>query len=510
VRQPKAWWIIFIVCALAGAILVLYATALGIGVSPDSTVYINVARSWLIRFGIPLVRGNTSNWVPPGYPMLLASSSLALMGQDPFLVARWLGAFLFALNIACVGLILHLALPNSFWTPLLGMGLMLTSISMLTIHTMAWTEPPFVFCSLVGLLALMRYLEQPRVRWLLLAAAFIAAGLLIRYVGIALAATAVISILVWSNQTHWQRIRAAATFAVLSCAPLVLWSLTHRSDRQLALHVMPPEWFLTAFPTLVNWFLPAELPLVPFGIALVTLLLITLVLFIALAKNQTQTTRVELPANPIPKIVSVSALYILFYALVFVTSKLVIDADLDLDLRTFAPLFPIVLIALLYITHRLLYSTPRQANLKITLGGIAVAWSVIYLLAGITWVEQTHREGQWYTSLAWQQSEIIQQVQALPPTTAIISNGNDAISFLTSRPATRLPDKIRGDSLLANPDYATDMQNISQRLSGDAVLVYLRGFDDRWFLPTEQELIQQWNLKPIARASDGTIYRRAP
>ena len=72
--------------ALAGALLVLSATELGVGVSSDSTAYINAARGWLLRFGFPQAPGTTSHWIPPGYAALLAAGSYLTFGADPFVV----------------------------------------------------------------------------------------------------------------------------------------------------------------------------------------------------------------------------------------------------------------------------------------------------------------------------------------------------------------------------------------------------------------------------------------
>lgn len=510
-RLPKAWWIVFIVCALAGAMLVLYATERGVGVSPDSTAYINAARGWLIRFGIPLVPGNTSHWIPPGYSTLLAADGYLMLGADPFVVARWLDALLFALNIVCVGLILRMALPFSVWIPLLGMGLMLTSVDMLAIHTMAWSEPPFLFLSLLGLSVLVIYLERPRARWLVLASAFAAASLLMRYAGLALVATGLVAILLGKGRTGRQRIQAASVFACLALAPLAVWSLRHPLDRGLVLHLMPSEWFFTALPVVTHWFLPAEIPLPPIGIVLIAIALVCPGLFVLLAKRHKiarLTIAGELTASQGPMLARILVLYVLFYSLVILTSRLVVDAVVSPDARILAPIYPIVLIGLLYAAQRWMSSGAHIKSVKIALGGIAVLWGVLYWMAAMTWVERSHRDGQWYSSLGWQQSEIMRQVKALPRTTSIYSNGNEAITFLTSRPAARLPDKVSADTQLANPEYAADMEHIGKRLMGETVIVYLSGFEERWFLPSEPELVKRWNLVPIVRESDGTIYRR--
>src|SRR5687768_2666146 len=85
------------VCALA---LMLWTTALGAGVSPDSVLYIDAARNLLagkglVALGIPL------SHYPPGYPAVLALGGLA--GIEPLAGARLLNALLFGLNAMLIG-----------------------------------------------------------------------------------------------------------------------------------------------------------------------------------------------------------------------------------------------------------------------------------------------------------------------------------------------------------------------------------------------------------------------
>lgn len=512
-NKPHAWWIAIVVCALAGAAIVLYATTLGVGVSPDSTVYLNGARRWLIRFGFPFALGNTSNWIPPGYPMLLLAGSLLSLGTDPAVIARWLDALFFAANIALVGLMLHLALPRSVWIPLGGAWLMLTSVTMLGIQTMAWSEPPFLFVSLSGLTLLAFYLERPRALLLIFTAGAIAASLLIRYVGVALVMTGIVAILVLDKRVWKRRGLAAAIFALLATAPLIVWSLTHPSGRQLAWHGTSSAWFFSGILTIANWFFPAETLRVPNESGLAMMFLFTIGAVILLAARKVRARPIDenhLTRSHAPALVSVLTLYLFFYALVMLFTRLAVDAGLPLDERTLAPLFPIVLILVLYLAQQLMYATSPSYRLKYIFGGIALAMSALYFFAAMQWVEQSHRQGQWYASVKWRQSKIMARVNALSPTTQIYSNADDAIIFLTSRDASRLPDKVRLDTQLANPKYAREVQEIGKRLAGNAVIVYLHGFEDRLNLPTEQEAVAQWNLSPLVSEADGTIYRRLP
>jgi len=76
-------YLIMATCACIGAAILLFVTNWGIGISPDSTIYINVARNLLKGYGF-------SN--PPGSPMTIirplshGTLSERPLGQDPLTV----------------------------------------------------------------------------------------------------------------------------------------------------------------------------------------------------------------------------------------------------------------------------------------------------------------------------------------------------------------------------------------------------------------------------------------
>ena len=112
--RPRLTILIIAVLALLGTVALLFTTRFGIGTSP-------------IIVGDLVVLPNEQE------------------DPDPLSAARWLNAVLFGANILLIGLILVQVTDNSFWLPVIGSFLVLTSGSMLTNHSMAWTEPLFIF-----------------------------------------------------------------------------------------------------------------------------------------------------------------------------------------------------------------------------------------------------------------------------------------------------------------------------------------------------------------------------
>src|SRR5574340_181849 len=98
--------VLLVVLAALGVLLVLRATPEGLGLSDDSIAYIAGARSMLAGHGYReawLVSNGPVTHFPPAYPAVL--TFLGWFGLDPLRGARFLGAALFGLNAALLGIL---------------------------------------------------------------------------------------------------------------------------------------------------------------------------------------------------------------------------------------------------------------------------------------------------------------------------------------------------------------------------------------------------------------------
>src|SRR5918992_1443542 len=91
--------------AALGFLGILFCTPAGIGIYPDSVVYVGVARNLLQGQGVTYFDEN-GHMAPvthyaPLYPLVIAG--LGLTGIDPLEGARWVNAVFFAFNIRLVG-----------------------------------------------------------------------------------------------------------------------------------------------------------------------------------------------------------------------------------------------------------------------------------------------------------------------------------------------------------------------------------------------------------------------
>ena len=152
--------VLLLVLSATGVVLSLLSTSrYGAGLSPDSVYYISAARNIAGGFGVTSFDGSPFVYWPPLYPMLLSIPAI-VFHLDPLTTAPIINAILFGLIIYFSGLLLGRHLFSSTALAILGVPLIVFSIILLDIATMAWSETLFIFLTLVFLLYLGKFLEK--------------------------------------------------------------------------------------------------------------------------------------------------------------------------------------------------------------------------------------------------------------------------------------------------------------------------------------------------------------
>ena len=183
---------------LVGCITALFATRRwGIGVLADSTVYLGAARS-LLSTGRLEDLDNVGRPValvhfPPMVPCILAAISWVFR-TPPIVSARYLNSLLLGLNIAALGAVTWRVLKSAS-LGIIAAVLALSFTPMLTFHLVALSEPVYLLFSIMALLFLHLYLEDPRSKWLVLSGIIGALALLTRHAGAALIISSTITLL---------------------------------------------------------------------------------------------------------------------------------------------------------------------------------------------------------------------------------------------------------------------------------------------------------------------------
>lgn len=503
--------------ALLAVAIVILATKLGIGITPDSTVYLEAARNLIKGQGLMALAANGELQPMTHYPPLY-SSLLALLGLVFGSVeagARWLQAGLLGANVVLVGIVIARYAPDSFWLPLTGALLMLTAPDVAAVHTLALTEPLFLLLALGSLLTMARYLEANRYSWLIAAGSFAALALLTRYVGVALIITGVAALLL-ARQREWRRrLGAAMIFGAIACVPMVLWMFRNMSltgaqtDRHLSFHPRGLKQVVVAFSTVASWLLLGKARGdLRMGFFAVEVLLIALFLLFLIKEKRRSTTiaGTRFQSDGLPEQLSI---VLMIFIASYVGFIIIATSFFDLvifDDRTLLPVHVVTIILFMVSCSKLLARFPERPWIKVVLASMAIALVGSYSLRTASWFDRTRRDGQGYASRAWQDSKTIQRVKTLPPGTPIYSNAYDAVYYLTGRPAILIPEKNVFVTGRPNRNYEGELENMRTVLrEKEGVLVYFNTLPERWHLPAESELELRLKPREVATQSDGWI-----
>ncbi len=493
------------VLGLVGFGLIVLSTRWGAGLDPDSTVYVRVARSLVTGRGVALSaeRGGARpvTRFPPLYPALLATGSW-LSGQDPRDCARWVGASFFSASIILVGVAVA-AGTGSPWAAVLAATLMVLSPDMLRVHSMALSEAPFLFFSMLALYMLASYLDRSSGTRLVVAAVAASLASLTRYGGVVLIVTGVLALFLLVRRPLIRRALTLLLFCALSCAATVAWALRNITvagtiaERTLALH--PPTWnhLAAAVETSSGWLLPGT----PFAVRAGALLALTTGAgIVAVVRRFPVTSRDQgAPAGEsLPRII---ALFLISYLCLLGFTITLVSADTRLDFRILSPVYATLVILVAGGCARL--EGPARAMTMVLVVPVLGA----YLNAAAGFVRQAHAEGQGYASRSWQESQTLAALEALPASSPIFSNRPDAIAVLTGRPAERIPANFNPSTLRENPNRSAELARVRRNLKDrDGFVVAFKKIGARGYLMSEAELSTAIPLRLVKRTRDGTIY----
>jgi hypothetical protein len=488
--------------AVAGTVAMLAVTRRGAYLSPDALAYVGTARNLVDGGGFTLPPGSPplGNF-PPVYPLLLAA--FGALGPDPLTVARFVGPAAFGATILLVGLLVR-NLTGSMPLAVLAQLLVFTATDLLAYHSAALSEPVFLLLALVALAALGGCLERRRSLLLLGAALLAGAACLTRYVGLAVvAAGAVGLVLLASRRADGRRQwRGAIAFGALALAPLFGWlawvsgKTGRATNREAVFHAPDLAYATRGLRNASTWVLPAEVPTpVRFGAAALAVLAL-----VALA------WRTRRQAAPGAGVAGLLALFGLAYLAALVVDRTFFDVTGRLDSRFLLPVHVSFIVLAAWALRGIDLGRSHVARIGVSaVVGVHLVSGAVWLYDATTYADV--RPGG-FTAPAWEDSEVIDQVRALDPSTPVYTNAVDALFFHTGREAAAVPEKNTFLTGRPNPAYRAELQAMGDRLGTGGLLVYFTAVPARRaFLPTPPELAQGLGLAEVARDAVGVAYR---
>ena len=503
-RRRTTYTVLLVLLAVGGSVLLFCATRRGVGLMPDSYDYLSAADNLLRGNGLVTSRaGNTFApyvlW-PPLYPLSVALPAGA--GMPLAAAARWVGALLFGATVLFAGLAAR-QYTRSERAGVLAAALVAACAPLLETASWALSEPLLVALALPALFLLDRFIESRRAGLLVAAALLAGLACLGRNSGLAIVLTGLV-LLLWKRRPG-----ALAIYLPLSLGPPLLWlarNLAVGTTGRTVLFHPPAGWKLLAgLDTVASWLVSyGAAPALKWAAGL-TVLAVVVALLVATRRASTDS-----PQLPAPRAL---LLFLPCYLLVVLSSITFLDAFIPLDARLLSPLLPVLVVLGVALGHRAWLRKPGK-GWRTAIVLLASLWCVGWSYLASKWTANRSRDGAWYSSIDWQLSPVLMASRDLPDDVPVWSNIPEAIWLITGRPASPVPEVMNHHTVLDNPDYEEEIEELRAELRRGALLVYVRREQGRrHYMPSEPELIYRLGLTPLSHryvCSDGAIYTLDP
>ncbi len=502
----KSFPIIYLILlSIAGAAAIIAATPYGIGIYPDSAMYLLTARNLLQGHGWT-IDGIAVTIFPPLYPALLALSGF--FHSDPVDGSRWIQSVLWAWNIFWTGIITFKLTGKSLAASLFAAIAMLGAVDMIAYHSIALSDGLFLFFTLPALFALCTYLREGRNLYLFISALLFALGSLTRYVGFAWVVGGTLGILLFDRLER--KLKDSLLFVGISCLPGIIWAIRNISyetmmGRGFDIH---PFWGKAEAASLLHtinaWFFQWSVS-DSFWMWFFPLALAALIIF----------WRKKQKEEELPEISSALNLFFVFvvsYILTLILSAAFIQADLFRDsTRLMMPLHAIGIIIISIAGHaRLKKFTPTISRI---VTGRVLFYGFIFFIAvtGAHYVLHLSADGQGYASSRYHESVLMKKIAAVPHDITIYSNLDLPVALYTGKMLMSIPEKIDNTTQRANKQYDTLMKSMACDIrDSSALLVYFSRRSDALVYPTLEEIQAYVPLHCIDDEADGGMYEAIP
>ncbi len=481
----------------------LLSTRHGIGVAPDSVGYMQL--------------GVVRHFAPVYTAMLKAVSTF---GVDVVTAAKWLGLLFISINSLLIWR-LSLIGSGSIALAAVATALIVLSPNFIAMHTLAMSEPVFLFLTLCALFLYLKASQTHQRLWYALAGAVVGVAMLTRFASASVMAGLCLTCLVQFGRPLRQKLIDTFVIGLSGVAIFLIWMTASEliagqsTGREFAFNGNPDsELWGTAVHALSTMLLPQQAPLFIRFAFLVFVLGAALWLAVLFIRRQFQAAAIRTQSAHV--IATFSGIFCVVYV-VFILLSVQLEANLPINGRYLLPLY---IFGVLAVTAMLaqLRRDPGQTAPVLAALGLALAVSAALMLGAHTVrmtlnVRDAFANGIGYASLSWDRSPIVQAIAQLPPGAAIYTNAPDVVAFVTRRCADYVPVKVNRFTNREQPGntFQMQMEAIDQRLNNDDVFVaYLSEIGWRFYLAGESELATGLQLEAVVDTDGGRIYRRAP
>lgn len=497
------FYIVLLLLAIGGFLALLLAPQ-DVGIGPDSMAFISAARSFLAGSGFSWITwdGEYELMVhfPPLYSFFLAVAGFGKL--DPLQSAKWFNAFVLVANVFLVGVIVRRVAKHD-WIALFGAAIFLTGNLSLETHFSAMTESLFILLMLAAIGLLGFYLKRQHRVWLVVTALLIGLAIITRYVGVTLIGATILTLLLYPYAKKKKRIYDAILFTAVSLTPIALWLIrnwlfaTSTTNRTIIFHPLQISELSGAIHTFGLWVLPGIRTTLGSGAIFIFLMAFSYAIH----------RRFNRPESGI---LMWCGLFVLVYCGFLIFSITFIDAATPLNPRILFPVYAASLIWLLSGFSALLPRIKAIPFVRVLPLAVSLAYLGLSITSGVQYLNSFYLYGQGFTSQSWQDSELMNQALLLSENRPIYSNAPDAIYFVGDKVSRGIPVQVFATSRLKNEAYDLDFNAMITEMSvQNAKIVYFNRVS-RWYLPTQEELVQVAPFSIIFENDEGAIYAYDP
>jgi len=483
--------------AVAAAGVVLATVRFGIGLTPDSVVYVTGARSLADGAGYTGLGGGAIGAFPPGYSGVLCL--FEWIGIDAIDAARWVSACSLVATVV-LGYVLLRRHVTSPAVRLGGVVAVACSAVLLEVYSKALSEHLFVPVILAFIVVSERVVERRgdlRLYAVLVVLSW--AAFYLRYAGIVTVAVGSLTVLGTNRPAGLGRALAhAASFAVAAVAAPLLWMARNIDATG---DPMGPRADASASPfvnvkrvanELSQWVATDVAPPAVRAVALAAVGLAGIALILALARGRVAVPRGWTKAVPL-------ALFVATYVVYLVGSASIV-AFAAINTRFLVPVFVPTIVLGAWLVDELL----RVPRLRRVVTVVASVWVVL----GVAWfggraVNLALDGAGGYASERWQESELMREVPGLDLSMPTYTNESQAIALFTGR---HVPTSV-AKRYFQSDERRQDLDRFvgTVACAGRVQLV--------WFMPNGRDYLYEPNelsgrlvLDPIVERADGVVY----
>lgn len=484
-----------------------WATRRGPGLSPDSMSYLVGARNILLGRGYT-VTGSPETHFPPLYPLAIAI--VHFFKKDILQAARMLNSVMYGLNImGSMGLV-YWATRRSLPAAVLAAITLLASFPFARWHTMALSEPLYIFFSLLCILFLGLFISKQSRITLVFSSLCLSFCILTRYIGAGYIPVAIgIVFFLTSARTRGQKwgnilLYSLGTGFLPGLFFLYNWlSVSEVTDRSLVFHPINPLVYIKTI-YLENSLFFTPFPVFQIGLSAVISILFFLVIILALRKTRPTFLTIDWrePTHWVPALAFLfSAAYIGF----LYTSISLFDAYTPVNQRLLLPVFVFFLIGV--------FPTVMKAALALNKPTLWNAFLLFVLLMAVvkspnlyTGVGNLRIKSLGYQVHDFDHSEILVIAKHTPRVVKIYSNSTDMLRFLTDREIEPLPYIFFPTTALDNLNYKQELDAICNELSRkEAIIMFLKIGAFRPYFPKIADLQLACSRSKLTTFPDGFI-----